>query len=131
MEIWMYKCRITALNESKWKVDNTLTKNDFDKLIPPRHRWKADNYNHLFEQPTQFYAVCMCLALLRSGGSESRLDVGLAWGYVGMRVLHSVVHASVNPIMTRFKMFLGMSGVLALMTVRAGLVLLDNLKMAR
>jgi hypothetical protein len=105
------------------KLDNTLTKHEFDKQIPPQLRWKADNYNHLFEQPTQFYAVALTLAML---GAESRTDVGLAWGYVGLRLVHSMVHSTTNPIMRRFQLYIVMSGVLATMTVRAGLMLLKR-----
>jgi hypothetical protein len=64
MEGWMYYERITAIHQSKTNmIDNTHTKNDLDKRIPPQKRWKGDNYNHLFEQPTQFYAVALTLAL--------------------------------------------------------------------
>jgi len=123
MEGWMYYCRIRAVNSQKMKLDNTLTKHEFDKQIPPQLRWKADNYNHLFEQPTQFYAVALTLAML---GAESRTDVGLAWGYVGLRLVHSMVHSTTNPIMRRFQLYIVMSGVLATMTVRAGLMLLKR-----
>jgi hypothetical protein len=124
MEAWMYRCRIRALTQAKWNLDNTLPKADFDKLIPAHERWKADNYNHLFEQPTQFYAICLSLALL---GSESKVDARLAWLYVGMRVMHSLIHVTTNPIMVRFRMFIGMSVVLATMTARAGNLLLNIL----
>jgi hypothetical protein len=124
MEGWMYYCRIKALTEAKWKPDNTRTHDDFDKLIPPKHRWKADNYNHLFEQPTQFYAICLTLALL---GSESKIDARLAWSYVGLRVVHSFIQVTTNPIMLRFRVFIGMSIVLATMTGRAGRLLFHPL----
>jgi hypothetical protein len=123
MEGWMYHARITSINKNKTPVDNTLTKHDFDKRIPPESRWKADNYNHLFEQPTQFYAVALTLALL---GAESKVDVGLAWGYVGLRVIHSIVQSVWNPILKRFGIYITMSGVLAVMTVRAALMLLER-----
>lgn len=45
--------------------------------IPPSVRWKADNYNHLLEQPTNFYAVVLALQYL---GVQDPLTVGLAWG---------------------------------------------------
>jgi hypothetical protein len=105
------------------KVDNTLTKHEFDKQIPPQQRWKAENYNHLFEQPTQFYAVALTLAML---GVESKTDVALAWGYVALRLVHSFVQSTTNPIYTRFQLYICMSGVLATMTVRAGLLLLNR-----
>jgi len=126
MEGRMYYERITALSQIKTKViDNTKTKHDFDKAIPPQKRWPADNYNHLFEQPTQFYAVALTLALL---GSESKVDLGLAWGYVGLRVLHSFVQSIWNPIMTRFRIYITMSSVLLVMTARTGLLLWERVE---
>jgi hypothetical protein len=81
-------------------------------------RWKADNYNHLMEQPTLFYAVTLTLALLGEGAG---LNAALAWLYVGLRVAHSLVQALVNIIMVRFAIFMAASVVLLVMTVRAAL----------
>ncbi|WP_366524587.1 MAPEG family protein [Nannocystis sp.] len=81
-------------------------------------RWKADNYNHLFEQPTLFYAVAIVLALVtRDAGT----DAMLAWTYVAVRVLHSLVQATINKIEVRFALFFVSSLVLAVMTARAAI----------
>jgi hypothetical protein len=70
--------------------------------LPPHVRWKADNYNHLMEQPTVFYAVALALALLGHGdGWAARL----AWAYVALRVVHSLVQALWNRIEVRFSLF--------------------------
>jgi hypothetical protein len=63
--------------------------------IPHDVRWKADNYNHLMEQPTQFYAIIFALIQL---DAKDQLTVGLAWGYVSLRVVHSLVQAIANPV---------------------------------
>jgi hypothetical protein len=86
--------------------------------LPAVVRWKADNYNHLMEQPTLFYAVALTLSLLGRGDG---LDLTLAWVYVGLRVVHSVWQATTNVIEIRFTLFFVSSLVLAAMTVRAGL----------
>ena len=64
MEIWMYATRIPAI--SKYKIDAAPDKiaHEMETKIPPQIKWKADNYNHLMEQPTQFYAVGMSFAFL-------------------------------------------------------------------
>jgi hypothetical protein len=116
MEFWMYAKRVPAVTKYKVKIDPDMTKEEFNKPLPGHVRWKADNYNHLLEQPTQFYAVALTLAFL---GAGDRLNVGLAWGYVGVRVVHSLVHVLGNPIMTRFKLFVLSSVVLLTMTGRA------------
>jgi hypothetical protein len=122
IEGWMYKTRIPAFNKIKNIGPHTL-KHDLDKQTPPEVRWKADNYNHLMEQPTQFYAVALVLSALGMG--HNSVDVGLAWTYVGLRVGHSLVHCTTNPIMVRFSMFVTSSAVLAVMTGRAAMRLLQ------
>jgi len=98
MEAWMYAYRIPAL--SKYKVDTSpeMTTETMNKNIPRNLQWAADNYNHLFEQPTVFYAICLALDRL---GLEDNVTVRLAWTYLGLRVVHSVVQATRNPIMIR------------------------------
>jgi hypothetical protein len=53
----------------------------------------ADNYNHLHEQPTLFYALALGAQLV---GADDTVNVGLAWAYVAVRVVHSLVQASRN-----------------------------------
>ena len=71
-------------------------------LLPAQVRWKADNYNHLLEQPTLFYALATSLALL---GVESQVGLLFAWVYVVLRIVHSFVQALVNKIEIRFLLF--------------------------
>mgnify|MGYP003484190873 CR=1 FL=1 len=61
---WMYITRIPAISKAGMKLDPNLPKGQQMSELPPRVRWKADNYNHLLEQPTLFYAVALTLALL-------------------------------------------------------------------
>ncbi len=88
--------------------------------LPPEVRWKADNYNHLMEMPTLFYAITIVLALVSEG---PRTDATLAWVYVGLRVVHSLVQTTVNKIEARFALFFLSSLVLLAMTGRAALAL--------
>ena len=64
--------------------------------------WVADNYNHLMEQPTIFYATALALAVM---GAGSGMAVQLAWGYAGLRVLHSLVQILSNRVLVRFLVF--------------------------
>ncbi|MBF5091882.1 MULTISPECIES: MAPEG family protein [unclassified Novosphingobium] len=74
---------------------------DLEGVLPPVVNWKSHNYTHLMEQPTLFYAV---VAILAIAGAD-RIDVGLAWGYVGLRVVHSLWQATVNRVPVRFMLF--------------------------
>jgi hypothetical protein len=120
MEVWMYGTRIPAVLKYKPSISPSSTKEEFNGKLPPQVRWKADNYNHLHEQPTQFYAIALTLALL---GADDKVNVGLAWGYVGLRVVHSLVQAVNNKVMLRFKIFVGSSVVLLGMAGRAAVLM--------
>jgi hypothetical protein len=102
------------------KLDPDLPKGQQMAELPPRVRWKADNYNHLLEQPTLFYAVALTLALLGAGDG---LNVSLAWTYVALRVVHTLHQTLWNKIEVRFVLFFLSSLVLIALVVRAALVI--------
>ncbi len=118
MWAWLYATRIPAIAASKKPMDPAMTAADLNSFIPPRVRWKADNYNHLHEQPTLFYAVCVVLAL---AGAGAGLNLWLAWAYVAIRVVHSLVQALGNVILARFGIFMVGSLVLLVLAVRAAM----------
>jgi hypothetical protein len=120
MMAWLYATRIPAMQAAKVTLDPNLTPADLASRVPPHVRWKADNYNHLMEQPTIFYATALALAV--SGHGEG-LNAWLAWGYVALRIVHSLVQATVNVIMVRFLIFMTASIVLAVLAVRAAMTI--------
>ena len=121
MWLWMYVTRIPAMSKMRMRLDPEAPRGEQMSQLPAAVRWKADNYNHLMEQPTLFYAICLTLALLGMGDGSNLL---LAWAYVGLRVVHSLVQALGNRIEVRFALF--MLGSLALigLTVNAARALL-------
>lgn len=118
MWAWLYATRIPAIAKAKAPMPPTMTTAELNQLLPPQVRWKADNYNHLMEQPTLFYAVALALALAGDGGG---LNAMLAWGYVTIRVIHSLVQALANIIVARFAIFMVGSLVLLALAVRAAM----------
>ncbi len=102
MWLWMYVTRIPAIQKARMKLDPQAPRGEQMNQLPPAVRWKADNYNHLMEQPTIFYALAFALALLEQGGG---INLTLAWAYVGLRVAHSLVQAIWNKIEVRFGVF--------------------------
>ena len=113
---WMYATRIPAILRLRMKLDGNLPRGEQMATLPPRVRWKADNYNHLFEQPVLFYATTLSLAVL---GDASQASLLLAWGYVVLRVVHSLWQALVNRIPVRFALFLLSSLTLFALLARA------------
>ncbi len=116
MWAWLYATRIPAIRKGRIRLDPEQTKEAFNAQIPAQARWKADNYNHLLEQPTLFYAVALTLAML---GAGDRLNTALAWSYVALRVVHSLVQATANIILLRFSIFVASSLVLLALALRA------------
>ncbi len=124
MFIWMYATRIPAINKlpkpTEPGADQGWTGAMLEHLIPREVQWKAHNYNHLHEAPTVFYAVALALAVLGQGDG---LNAQLGWAYVGLRVLHSIWHATVNKVALRFLLFSLSSLCLIALSVRLILVL--------
>ncbi len=121
MWVWLYATRIPAIRRLRVVMPPTQTKEAFNAQLPPQVRWKADNYNHLLEQPVLFYAVALTLAVL---GAQDATSVTLAWAYVGLRVIHSLIQATVNIILWRFAVFALGSVVLAGLAIQAARVVL-------
>lgn len=113
---WMYATRIPAILKARMVLDPTAPPGEQMASLPPNVRWKADNYNHLFEQPTLFYAVAISLAVL---GDASTRSLVLAWGYVALRIVHSLVQVTWNRIQVRFAIFVVASLVLFALTYQA------------
>jgi hypothetical protein len=120
MWTWMYATRIPAMNRLKVDPDSLARDPEakLDKLLPPHVQWKAHNYNHLHEAPTVFYAVAIVLAIVGQGDG---LNARLGWAYVALRVVHSLVQATVNKVLVRFVVFAVSSLVLLALVVQAAI----------
>jgi hypothetical protein len=101
MWVWMYATRLPAMQSAKIDPQDAVRPGTLD-VLPPKVRQIADNYNHLHEQPTLFYALALTAHV---GNWGDGLAIYLAWGYVGLRVLHSLVQATVNLVVLRFAVF--------------------------
>lgn len=62
----------------------------------------SDNFRNLLELPVLFYAgVLACVQL----GLQDAVFLGLAWAFVALRVLHSLVHCGYNRVAHRFVVY--------------------------
>ncbi|RJF85508.1 MAPEG family protein [Sphingomonas cavernae] len=118
MWLWMYATRLPAMQKAKVVLDPTLPPKALTEGLPATVRWKADNYNHLMEQPTLFYAIALTLAIVGAGDG---LTATIAWGYVVLRIIHSLVQALVNNIMVRFSVFVLSTLCLIALTLHAAM----------
>jgi hypothetical protein len=112
--VWMYALRIPAMTAANIDADDAKHPGSLDGL-PSRVRAVADNYNHLHEQPTVFYALAFYSHLV---GAADTTNVNLAWTYVTLRVIHSLVQNTANKVMFRFSVFCLSSLTLITITVR-------------
>ena len=123
MWLWLYGTRIPALSAAKVDPDDLVhdTTKGLDQILPPQVQWKAHNYNHLHEAPTVFYAVALVLAIIGEGDG---LNAQMAWVYVGLRVVHSVIQATINRVKFRFLIFALSSFTLMFLVARAAMAVL-------
>jgi hypothetical protein len=111
---WMYFKRIPAMSAAGLNPRVIKSKADLD-VLPQKVKQVADNYNHLHEQPTLFYALAIYSHL---AGMADAVNVSLAWSYVGLRIVHSLIQCTVNFVPARFAVFTLSALVLMVMTVR-------------
>ena len=88
---------------------------DLRPQLPRPLRLITDNYNHIFEQPTLFFATC---AYIYMAGQTDPLHVGLAWAYVGLRLLHTITQVTLNNVTLRVTCFASSSACLVVMICR-------------
>ena len=83
-----------------------------DELRPKmseKFRYITDNYNHIFEQPTLFYAVLIYIQL---ADTANKTNISLAWAYVFLRVVHSSIQLTSNNVSWRAASFAASSLIL-------------------
>lgn len=122
MLAWLIATRIPAMKAAGVDLNRLIggKGTDADGVLPVKAQWKAHNYNHLMEQPTLFYAIAITLVLIGQGGG---VNAALAWAYVGLRVLHSLVQATWNRVAVRFVLFMLSSLALIALTLHAAIAL--------
>ena len=76
---------------------------DLKGTLPAWVERTGDNYNHLFEQPIAFYVVTLAIASINS---IDPLMMQLAWAFVILRIIHSLVQLTFNLVLVRFMIFL-------------------------
>ena len=113
MFIWMYATRLPAFQRAGIQPQDAAHPGSYK--LPSEVARVADNYNHLFEAPTLFYAMVGYVILI---GHADTLHVQCAWAYLILRIAHSLVQATVNKVMVRFSIFVLSWVALGTMIVR-------------
>lgn len=124
MWVWMYATRIPAMMKAGMDAKSLVgtTGASLRAQLPEKVSWKADNYNHLHEAPTLFYAVAIVLAVIGQGDGINAI---IAWAYVALRIAHSLVQATINKVALRFALFALSSLALMVLILRAAIPVFD------
>lgn len=120
--VWLYlfAVRIPAMQKLQLPTQTYTTPDKTHELLPEDAAYPANNLKNLFELPVLFYALCL---MLFATGEVDAIYVAAAWGFLGFRVLHSLIHCTINRVMARFLCYLASSVLLWLMVVRAAIEL--------
>ena len=103
--VWviLYARRIPMLKGADLNNDNAKSPDGAWKdQLPLKVQAPAHNYNHLMEQPTIFYAAMFFLFLVEKSSTAA---LYLAWTYVVLRIVHSLIQIKTGPVMPRFLVF--------------------------
>lgn len=116
--VWMYATRIPAMQKAG--IDPQAAARTRTLNLAPEIMWVSDNYNHLMEQPTIFYAAAIAAQM---AGQADAISIGLAWMYVVLRIVHSLIQCTVNIVMLRFSVFTLSTLALAALALRTAAAL--------
>ena len=124
MMIWMYATRIPAsktLEDQGVNLEDLSHPSKLGGVFPSKVERVADNYNHLFEQPTVFYAITFVIWGLEH---TDMIHLYCAWFYVIIRIIHSILQATLNLVWIRFSVFILSWVALATMILREAIHLI-------
>ena len=115
--IYMYARRIPFIKRSALRPEQ-LTPLELARISPPAVANPSDNLKNLFEIPTIFYALVLYLYLMRDVDATYLVA---AWIFVIFRILHTLVHCTLNIVLLRFGLYVVSTAALWLILIRAAL----------
>ena len=120
--VYLYALRIPESKQLKIHLDGLQTRTQADQHLTVSAP-VSDNLKNLFEMPVLFYVAAMLAIVLLI---QDMLLIRLAWGFVILRIVHSVVHCTYNRVMHRFIAYLASCLFLILMWIRLATYILMN-----
>ncbi len=116
--VWlhMFVQRVSFAQGNKIDIEQFKTPADVQALVPANASGASNNFKNLFELPVIFYAVCLYLTVTLQVDS---VYTNCAWVFLGLRVLHSLIHCSYNKVAHRFGVYILSAIALWVMVVRA------------
>ena len=100
--ILLYATRVPSLIKMWGNLQHAKHADELRPKLPLKLRYITENYNHIFEQPTLFYAVVIYIFLMEH---TDNVHVYLAWGYVATRMIHIAIQLTTNNVSSRAAIF--------------------------
>ena len=114
--LWLYAKRIPAMKAAKVNPEKLQRKDPKAVAsMPMNAHFPADNFVNLFEAPMLFFIMCFVVHLT---GYNDTIIVYMAWSYVILRAIHSIIQCTYNRVMHRFTFYALSSFVLIAMFAR-------------
>ena len=107
--------RLPSIIKYFGKLQAAKHSEDLRPNLPTAARNITDNYNHLFEQPTLFYALVTYIYLMQH---VDTIHLYLAWFYAALRIAHSFIQITSNNVSYRALMFIGSGACLMFMIAK-------------
>jgi hypothetical protein len=120
--IYMYIRRLGYISQNRIDPDRINTPEVLTAALPAAVNAPSNNLKNLFELPVIFYAVCLFLATTEADATF----VNLAWVYVVLRAIHSLIHCTINLVTYRFLAYLLSSLVLWAMVIRSAMIFIRS-----
>lgn len=122
MMLWMSLSRLPAMKAAGLTLKDAAHTADLRVRLPSRTRRVSDNYAHLFEAPTAFYAVALAIV---AAGIADPVTAACAWAFLIFRILHSLVQATINVVPIRLTLYLLSWAAIATMII-TGMIRLSH-----
>ena len=121
--VWcgLYVTRLKSMVVNKVRIEDLRTDEGFDRIKDARN--PSENFENLFEVPVLFFALMGFLMLL---GITDLIFTRGAWIFVGFRIIHSLIHCTVNVIKFRFIAYFISTGALWWMWFEFARIFLKN-----
>ena len=100
--ILLYATRVPSLIKMWGNLQHAKHADELRPKLTLKLRYINDNYNHIFEHPTLFYAVVIYIFLMEH---TDNIHVFLAWGYVATRMIHTAIQLTTNNVSWRAAIF--------------------------
>ena len=98
--IRMFRVRIAQIKREHIRLQSIATSAQVAAKLTDSG--PADNFRNLFELPVLFY---LALVVCAQTGLVNAVTLGLAWAFVALRIVHSVIHCTYNRVINRFYAF--------------------------